>query len=85
MLHLRLISICQMGYGRSGLLTSLASKARAWVTSRYNIPGKHSPAALKDMMMWLLKDGHFKYGDVDLTVCSILFYLFIILSNHLSI
>ncbi|KAE9385744.1 hypothetical protein BT96DRAFT_949621 [Gymnopus androsaceus JB14] len=55
-----------MGYGRSGLLTFAVGRARSWVTSFYNLPGRYSPAEVKDIVGFLHLKGHFKYGEVDL-------------------
>lgn len=44
------------------------SKAREWVATRFGLPGKMNSAEVKDLVGWLLKDGHFKYGEVDTQV-----------------
>ncbi|KAJ3818876.1 hypothetical protein F5880DRAFT_1616979 [Lentinula raphanica] len=54
-----------MGYARGGLFTSLAKKAREFTASYYSLPGTRKASEVKDMVDWLVSDGHFKYGGVN--------------------
>ncbi|KAJ3965783.1 hypothetical protein EV361DRAFT_1017204 [Lentinula raphanica] len=54
-----------MGYARGGLFTSLAKKAREFTASYYTLPGTRKVSEVKDMVDWLISDGHFKYGGVN--------------------
>ncbi|KAF9063746.1 hypothetical protein BDP27DRAFT_1476557 [Rhodocollybia butyracea] len=54
-----------LGYARSGFFTNCMAKAREWVSTRFGIPGKMRPTEVRDLVAWLLQDGHYKYGDVD--------------------
>ncbi|KAF9020298.1 hypothetical protein BDP27DRAFT_1439605 [Rhodocollybia butyracea] len=42
------------------------AKARDWVPSCFGIPGKMKSTEVKELVAWLLKDGHHKYGEVDI-------------------
>jgi hypothetical protein len=44
------------------------AKARDWVPSCFGIPGKMKSTEVKELVAWLLKDGHYKYGEVDVQV-----------------
>ncbi|KAJ3963780.1 hypothetical protein EV361DRAFT_956625 [Lentinula raphanica] len=55
-----------MGYARGGLFTSLAKKAREFTASYYALPGTKKSSEVKDIVAWLLSDGHFKFGDIDI-------------------
>ncbi|KAF9069383.1 hypothetical protein BDP27DRAFT_1421018 [Rhodocollybia butyracea] len=55
-----------MGYARSGFFTNCMAKARDWVPSCFGIPGKMKSTEVKELVAWLLKDGHYKYGEVDI-------------------
>ncbi|KAJ3975922.1 hypothetical protein EV361DRAFT_885991 [Lentinula raphanica] len=55
-----------MGYARGGLFTSLAKKAREFTASYYALPGTRKPSEVKEIVTWLLSDGHFKYGGVNI-------------------
>ncbi|KAJ3728245.1 hypothetical protein C8R42DRAFT_716203 [Lentinula raphanica] len=55
-----------MGYARGGLFTSLAKKAREFTASYYGLPGTRKPSEVKEIVTWLLSDGHFKYGGVNI-------------------
>ncbi|KAE9384477.1 hypothetical protein BT96DRAFT_1008040 [Gymnopus androsaceus JB14] len=55
-----------MGYGCGGLFTALIGCARKWVAGFYNLPGKRTSTQVQTLVAWLLKEGHFKYGDVDI-------------------
>ncbi|KAJ3719983.1 hypothetical protein C8R42DRAFT_777102 [Lentinula raphanica] len=55
-----------MGYARGGLFTSLAKKAREFTASYYALPGTRKPSEVKEIVTWLLTDGHFKYGGVNI-------------------
>ncbi|KAF9048134.1 hypothetical protein BDP27DRAFT_1434368 [Rhodocollybia butyracea] len=57
-----------MGYARSGFFTNCMAKARDWVPSCFGIPGKMKSTEVKELVAWLLKDGHYKYGEVDVQV-----------------
>lgn len=57
-----------MSYGRGGLFTALIGCARKWVAGFYNLPGKRSSTQIQTLVAWLLQDGRFKYGDVDIAV-----------------
>lgn len=56
----------QIGYARGSLMSSLVSKARQFVTSHYNLPGKLKTSEVKDVVAFLTRDGCFKYGKVDI-------------------
>ncbi|KAF9062006.1 hypothetical protein BDP27DRAFT_1428354 [Rhodocollybia butyracea] len=51
-----------LGYARSGFFTNCMAKAREWVSTRFC---KMRPTEVRDLVAWLLQDGHYKYGDVD--------------------
>ncbi|PPR06462.1 hypothetical protein CVT26_006458 [Gymnopilus dilepis] len=51
-------------YGRTGLISSIISKARDKVRSFYGLAG--DPDAVKKDVEWLLKDSHFLYGGINL-------------------
>ncbi|KAJ3832816.1 hypothetical protein F5878DRAFT_666229 [Lentinula raphanica] len=55
-----------MGYARGGLFTSLAKKAREFTASYYGLPGTRKSSEVKEIVTWLLTDGHFKYGGVNI-------------------
>ncbi|KAJ3737893.1 hypothetical protein EV360DRAFT_91137 [Lentinula raphanica] len=55
-----------MGYACGGLFTSLAKKAREFTASYYALPGTRKPSEVKEIVTWLLLDGHFKYGGVNI-------------------
>ncbi|KAJ3967364.1 hypothetical protein EV361DRAFT_1009163 [Lentinula raphanica] len=55
-----------MGYARGGLFTSLAKKAREFTASYYALPGTRKSSEVKEIVTWLLTDGHFKYGGVNI-------------------
>ncbi|KAF9067819.1 hypothetical protein BDP27DRAFT_1422557 [Rhodocollybia butyracea] len=44
----------------------LVQFARDWVPSCFGIPGKMKSTEVKELIAWLLKDGHYKYGEVDI-------------------
>ncbi|KAJ3717517.1 hypothetical protein C8R42DRAFT_711648 [Lentinula raphanica] len=46
------------------LLTSF--KAREFTASYYALPGTRKPSEVKEIVTWLLTDGHFKYGGVNI-------------------
>ncbi|KAJ3730705.1 hypothetical protein C8R42DRAFT_715367 [Lentinula raphanica] len=54
-----------MGYARGGMFTSLAKKAREFTASYYCLPGTRKATEVKDMVDWLISDGHFKYGGIN--------------------
>ncbi|KAF9059919.1 hypothetical protein BDP27DRAFT_1430713 [Rhodocollybia butyracea] len=54
-----------LGYARSGFFTNCMANAREWVSTRFGIPGKMRPTEVRDLVAWLLQDGHYKYSDVD--------------------
>ncbi|PPQ97260.1 hypothetical protein CVT26_000652 [Gymnopilus dilepis] len=51
-------------YGRTGLISSIISKARDKVRAFYGLSG--DPDVVKKDVEWLLKDSHFVYGGIDL-------------------
>ncbi|KAJ3728257.1 hypothetical protein C8R42DRAFT_716217 [Lentinula raphanica] len=55
-----------MGYARGGLFNSLAKKAREFTASYYALPGTKKSSEVKDLVTWLLSDGHFKYGGLNI-------------------
>ncbi|KAJ3718793.1 hypothetical protein C8R42DRAFT_723319 [Lentinula raphanica] len=59
-------SLVEMGYARGGLFTSLAKKAREFTASYYTLPGTRKSSEVKEIVTWLLTDGHFKYGGVNI-------------------
>ena len=65
-------------YGRTGLISSIISKAREKVRAFYRLSG--DPDTIKKDVEWLLKDSHFVYGGIDLKVQSIIFA-----SNQISL
>ncbi|KAE9386318.1 hypothetical protein BT96DRAFT_1006198 [Gymnopus androsaceus JB14] len=54
-----------VGYARGGLMNSLTKAAQQWVESFFNLPGRKSVGKIKVDVAWLLKDGHFKFGGLD--------------------
>ncbi|KAF9069384.1 hypothetical protein BDP27DRAFT_1520119 [Rhodocollybia butyracea] len=61
-----LVQFVVLGYARSGFFTNCMAKAREWVTTRFGLPGKMNSTEVKELVGWLLKDGHYKYGKVDI-------------------
>ncbi|KAJ3766536.1 hypothetical protein FB446DRAFT_794009 [Lentinula raphanica] len=55
-----------MGYARGGMFTSLAKKAREFTASYYCLPGTRKATEVKDMVDWLISDGHFKYRGINI-------------------
>ncbi|KAF9062883.1 hypothetical protein BDP27DRAFT_1481370 [Rhodocollybia butyracea] len=55
-----------LGYARSGFFTNCMAKAREWVATHFGLPGKMNSTEVKELVGWLLKDGHYKYGKVDI-------------------
>ncbi|KAF9059371.1 hypothetical protein BDP27DRAFT_1431470 [Rhodocollybia butyracea] len=55
-----------LGYARSGFFTNCMAKAREWVATCFGLPGKMNSTEVKELVGWLLKDGHYKYGEVDI-------------------
>jgi hypothetical protein len=51
-------------------MTSLITKARQHVSSFYGIPGSRPQAKVKELVSFLVTDGNFKYGGIDLEVSS---------------
>ncbi|PPQ83758.1 hypothetical protein CVT26_005421 [Gymnopilus dilepis] len=51
-------------YGRTGLVSSIISKAREKVRAYYGLSG--DPECVKKDVEWLLKSSHFVYGDINL-------------------
>ncbi|KAF9061486.1 hypothetical protein BDP27DRAFT_1428905 [Rhodocollybia butyracea] len=49
-----------------GFFTHCMAKAREWVATRFGLPGKMNSTEVKQLVGWLLKDGHYKYGKVDI-------------------
>ncbi|KAF9059301.1 hypothetical protein BDP27DRAFT_1431578 [Rhodocollybia butyracea] len=41
-------------------------KAREWVPTRFGIPGKMKSTEVKELVAWLMQDGHYKYGEVNI-------------------
>lgn len=71
-----LMPIFQVWYGRSGLLSSLITKARAQVPILYGLVAQElTQDDIKDKVSWLLDDGNFKFGGIkwtgDADVCCI--------------
>ncbi|KAF9060055.1 hypothetical protein BDP27DRAFT_1430501 [Rhodocollybia butyracea] len=60
------VEVAFLGYARSGLFSGFISKAREWVPSCFGIPGKMGASAVKELVSWLLEDGRFKYGEIDM-------------------
>ncbi|KAK7020724.1 hypothetical protein VNI00_017624 [Paramarasmius palmivorus] len=59
------LAVTYTKYGRGGLLHSLMTKARSEVPGQYGIPGKMAPSEVEEKVQWLLRQGNFKYGEVD--------------------
>ncbi|KAF9038397.1 hypothetical protein BDP27DRAFT_1435482 [Rhodocollybia butyracea] len=55
-----------LGYARSGFFTNCMAKAREWVPTRFGIPGKMKSTEVKELIAWLMQDGHYKYGEVNI-------------------
>ncbi|KAF9067759.1 hypothetical protein BDP27DRAFT_1533030 [Rhodocollybia butyracea] len=55
-----------LGYARSGFFTNCMAKAREWVPTRFGIPGKMKSTEVKEPVAWLMQDGHYKYGEVNI-------------------
>ncbi|KAF9059375.1 hypothetical protein BDP27DRAFT_1500943 [Rhodocollybia butyracea] len=55
-----------LGYARSGFFTNCMAKAREWVPTRFGIPGKMKSTEVKELVAWLMQDGHYKYGEVNI-------------------
>ena len=53
-------------YGRTGLISSIISKAREKVRAYYALAGE--PEAVKRDVVWLLTKSHFAYGGINLRV-----------------
>ncbi|KAF9023048.1 hypothetical protein BDP27DRAFT_1438654 [Rhodocollybia butyracea] len=71
-----------MGYARSGFFTNCMAKARDWVPSCFGIPGKMKSTEVKELIAWLLKDGHYKYGEVDIQIAPPTVALMITFIEH---
>ncbi|KAF8894374.1 hypothetical protein CPB84DRAFT_1848505 [Gymnopilus junonius] len=63
-LRLALASKSHTMYGRTGLISSIISKARDKVRAFYCLGGE--PEAIKKDVEWLIKDSHFVYGSINL-------------------
>lgn len=80
---IRVICFCslhffsELGYARGGIITGFIGRARQWAPSRFGLPGTMSAAEIKDLVHWLIYDGRFKYGGVD--VCDLFLFLFLFL------
>lgn len=57
------------------------AKAREWVPSFFGIPGKMKSTEVKDIVAWLLKDGRYKYSEVDIQVSGGCHYFFLLLKT----
>ncbi|KIM35960.1 hypothetical protein M413DRAFT_32094 [Hebeloma cylindrosporum] len=51
-------------YGRNAIMNSIVSKARTKVEGYYQLSG--GPQKIKDDVEWLIQDGAFMYGDIEL-------------------
>jgi hypothetical protein len=60
---------------RSGLFTNCMGKASEWVATCFGLPGKMNSTEVKELVAWLLKDGHYEYGEVDTQVQSFILFL----------
>lgn len=66
----------QVWYARSGLLSTLITKARTQVPILYGLVAHDlTPNDIEEKVSWLLDDGNFKFGGIkwtgDSTVCCI--------------
>ncbi|KDR70585.1 hypothetical protein GALMADRAFT_144489 [Galerina marginata CBS 339.88] len=54
------------GYGRGGLTNTLASKTFALIGGHYQIPGSYDKTEIDSKVKWLLANGRFKFGGIDM-------------------
>ena len=64
---------------KDNLTTLLSTKTKGVLGAHYHIPGTFSTSEIQEKVSWLLQDGVFKFGGIDIVVLEYSVHIFILI------